>query len=146
MNIGGIDAWVNDFPFFADSRSLDRSTEKKLRINCSTPLEYEYGRYKGEWVGGFPDGQGQFVSSRSNTYTGQFYKGFPYGQCELDIPGGWNFKGNFRDGHIDGYGVKTFPDGSSEEGCFKSDKLDGIGRVRDKMKQTLKYGEWVYGK
>lgn len=85
------------------------------------------GRYKGNWQGGYPHGQGHSTSPDGSQYVGEFAQGVPHGQGKFVYDTKECYLGNVQQGQKHGWGVWTHPAGDRYEGYFVNDERHGQG-------------------
>ncbi|MHC8341216.1 C13 family peptidase [Pseudomonas sp. HLT2-19-2] len=88
------------------------------------------GRYRGELVNGWLQGQGRIDYPNGSWYAGNFDKGQWHGQGEWHGSNGEVYRGEFNQGLFDGKGALT-TSGSSFTGGFKAGRRDGEGTLKE---------------
>ncbi|MHC8379335.1 C13 family peptidase [Pseudomonas sp. MDT1-16] len=88
------------------------------------------GRYRGELVNGWLQGQGRIDYPNGSWYAGNFDKGQWHGQGEWHGSNGEVYRGEFNQGLFDGKGTLT-TSGSSFTGGFKAGRRDGEGTLKE---------------
>lgn len=88
------------------------------------------GRYRGELVNGWLQGQGRIDYPNGSWYAGNFDKGQWHGQGEWHGSNGEVYRGEFNQGLFDGKGALT-TSGSSFTGAFKAGRRDGEGTLKE---------------
>ena len=88
------------------------------------------GRYRGDLVNGFLQGQGRIDYPNGSWYAGEFDKGQWHGQGEWHGSNGEVYRGQFNQGLFDGKGTLT-TSGSSYTGGFKLGRRDGEGTLKE---------------
>lgn len=84
--------------------------------------------YKGDWLYGFPHGEGMYRDSFGNMYRGEFMLGFMWGKGTL-IRTGEKYNGEMIMGEKTGFGSSTYTNGTVYEGQWKKDVIEGKGRL-----------------
>ncbi|MBT2338297.1 MULTISPECIES: C13 family peptidase [Pseudomonas] len=88
------------------------------------------GRYRGDLVDGFLQGQGRIDYPNGSWYAGQFHKGLWQGTGEWHGSNGEVYRGQFQQGLFHGQGSLTTPT-SSYTGGFKQGRRDGEGTLKE---------------
>lgn len=107
---------------------------------------YKNGRLIGEYNGmaqnGRPNGHGSALYvDKGARYEGNWVNGYPNGQGVKTWKTGDRYQGTFKDGERTGQGVYTWANGSRYEGQFVNGKLQGQGTFIPK-KGTPQRGIW----
>jgi hypothetical protein len=103
--------------------------------------EHGYKEYKGEWVAGRWEGNGQLINTGGDVYEGALLKGKREGQGLLKFTDGRVFEGIFNNDRMT-KGTLSFPDHSRYYGVLKNGKRNGLGHNLYADGSTYD-GEWT---
>ncbi|EKF33011.1 hypothetical protein MOQ_003129, partial [Trypanosoma cruzi marinkellei] len=112
------------------------STPILAEVRCFIPQLDVSGQYKGMWINGLPNGDGEWQWVNEQSYRGAVKNGVPQGLGVFITPK-VHYEGSFNCGIPDGYGKITWK-GTEEkkekeedtyEGSWKEGHLDGEGKL-----------------
>lgn len=102
--------------------------------------------YSGNFVNGAFQGKGEFTWSNGDHYSGDWYNDKMNGKCvHIWKESGVKYEGHYLNGQFHGQGMMLWPDGSRYEGEWKNGLQDGEGVKTKKDGRTTK-GVWKEGK
>ena len=88
----------------------------------------ESSYYEGEWLYGFPNGKGKFVSPDGTSWEGEFVQGFPWGKVRIISPNSFEYYGDVLFGKRNGKGIMIYSTGERYEGDWVNNNMQGKGK------------------
>lgn len=88
----------------------------------------ESSYYEGEWLYGFPNGKGKFVSPDGTSWEGDFVQGFPWGKVRIISPNSFEYYGDVLFGKRNGVGIMNYSTGERYEGDWVDNNMQGKGK------------------
>jgi serine/threonine protein kinase len=92
--------------------------------------------YSGEWRGGAPNGEGELTLrantgtlSKGDVFRGEFVKGLLEGEGEYEGEDGAFYAGEFKNGLFDGFGTIYYANGNQYTGTFSEGAENGQGTL-----------------
>jgi hypothetical protein len=105
----------------------------------------ESSYYEGEWLYGFPNGKGKFVSPDGASWEGDFVQGFPWGKVKIIAPNAFEYYGDVLFGKRNGAGTIKYSTGERYEGDWVNNNMQGNGKYSFAL--SYRYvGEFSNGK
>ena len=102
---------------------------KCISGNCKNgtgTMEYQSGKYIGQWKDGLRHGLGKFTWNNGDTYAGAWVKDKRHGQGTYIWHDGSKYQGNYSHGVRSGYGIYYYTNGTFYEGTWQNNLKHGI--------------------
>ncbi len=88
----------------------------------------ETSYYEGDWLYGFPNGKGKFVSPDGTSWEGEFVQGFPWGKVKINSPNSFEYFGDVYFGKRNGKGTMVYKTGERYQGDWVNNNMEGKGQ------------------
>lgn len=90
-------------------------------------IEFENGKYEGEYKNDCMNGQGIFTWDNGDRYVGSFMDDMMHGQGTYHYASGNRYTGEYKYGVKDGQGKFFWTNGERYEGEFRNNRMHGTG-------------------
>ncbi len=111
-----------------------------------TGVNFNNGRYSGEFKGNRRNGYGNFVEKNVGRYTGNFVNDVKSGRGTEEYVNRNKYTGEWQNDEMQGQGTFTWADGRKYTGSFTHNESNGFGTFYDAAGKELLKGTWLNDK